>query len=509
MNPRHGDTRVRPNTWIGSATRALPAAALLLGACTVGPDYAPPEPKVPDAFGRLTEEITGPTRTVAGEADLTRWWSRLNDPVLDTLVDRAVSGNHDLRVAEGRLREARAARTVTASDAWPTVDAVGGYSRSRLSENVSSGRFSNQDSSGNDLYAVGFDARWEIDVFGGVRRAVEAAEADIQTAQENTRDVLVSLVAEVARNYVEVRTFQTRLDIANRNVQVAQDAVDLSDSRFKAGLTSELDVAQARAQLEVRAARIPQLRTGLAQTVHRLGVLLGSEPMALAKELEAVRPIPAAPSEIPVGVPSDLLRRRPDVRRAERQLASATARIGVATAELFPKFSLTGFFELQSDQIGNLAEGDSRAWAIGPAVRWNVFDAGRIRAQIAVENARQEQAVAFYERAVLISLEDAENALVALSQEQTRRAALTRAVDANARAVDLATQLYSSGLRDFLNVLASNQQLFESEDQLAVSEHDVTTSLISLYKALGGGWEDVGPPPEAPTQAPPPAGDQG
>lgn len=486
-----------------SVAPPLAAAAIaLLAGCTVGPDYAPSPPAVPDAFGRLDDQPRGPSRAVAGPADLTRWWSRLGDPALDSLVARAVGGNLDLRIAAARVREARALRGIAAADQYPSVNAGADYSRSRRSENAGTNGLLPDSADGQDLYQAGFDASWELDVFGGVRRNVEAADADVQAAEEGRRDVLVTLVAEVARTYVDLRTFQRRLDIARRNVVAAQDSVDLSNSRFQAGLTGELDVAQARAQLETRVSQIPPLESGLAQSVHRLGVLLGTQPTSLREELAASAPIPVAPAEIPVGLPSDLLRRRPDVRRAERNLAAATARVGVATADLYPRFSLTGYFQLQSDQIGTLFDMNSRAWGIGPSVRWNIFDGGRIRANIAAADARTQQSLASFERAVLGSLEETENALVAFAQEQSRRAALLRAVDANTRAVDLATQLYSSGLRDFLNVLASQQQLFESQDQLAQSDRAVTADLIALYKALGGGWEDAELMPEPAGPAP-------
>ncbi len=487
---------------------AGPVACALLAmfaGCTVGPDYSTPPTTTPEDFGRLNDQPQGPSRAVAGPADLAQWWSRLNDPELDALIDRAIASNLDLKLATSRVREARAVRGFVASAQYPTVDATAGYTRSRESENVGPNQLAPQNGDGQDLFQVGFDAGWELDVFGGVRRAVEAADADVQAAEEGRRDVLVTLIAEVARSYVEVRTFQRRLDIARRNVKASQDSVDLSNARFLAGLTGELDVAQARALLQTRLSQIPPLEIGAAVFLHRLGVLLGAEPLALRAELTAVTPIPATPAEVPVGLPSELLRRRPDIRRAERQLAAATARVGAATADLYPRFALTGAFVLQSDQIGTLFDMNSRAWGFTPSMRWNLFDAGRVRSNIAVKDALTEQALTVYEQTVLNSLEETENALVSFAQEQSRRESLTKAVEANTRAVDLANQLYSSGLKDFLNVLASQQQLFESEDQLAQSDRAVTSSLIALYKALGGGWEHepaANPPAEHEPGAP-------
>jgi len=464
----------------------------IIAGCAVGPDYKPPQTAMPGSF-HSTAEQSGPSKVVAGTADIARWWSSLKDPMLDSLVDRAVGSNLDVKIAASRVREARAQRGITAAAELPSVDANGSYSRSRTSQNSFNQQGRGQGSSGSDLFQVGFDASWEVDVFGGIRRSVEAADAEIQVAEESRRDVLVSLLAELGRNYVETRTFQRRILLADNNIALQKDSLDLTLTRFNAGLTSELDVAQARAQLETRRSQVPPLRIGLAQSVHRLGVLLGQEPGALLAELNAVTPIPSVPVEVPLGVPSELLRRRPDVRRAERDMAAASARVGVATSDLYPKFSLTGAFGLQSQQIGDLFDLNSRFWSIGPSVRWPVFEAGRIRANIEATNAREEQAILNYSKSVLTSLEETENAITSYSQEQARRAFLAESVVANRRAYDLANQLYTSGLKDFLNVLEAQRTLYEAEDQLAQSDRGVTANLIALYKALGGGWESFEP----------------
>ncbi|MGH7411583.1 MAG: efflux transporter outer membrane subunit [Candidatus Methylomirabilis sp.] len=451
--------------------------------CTVGRDYRPPQVQVPAKWSEAEQKGTA-TRPV----EITQWWATFNDPVLTSLIDRAVRSNHDLRVAEWRIREARASRGVTAAGAWPQADVSSSYSRSRASKNapnvapISAGKET-------DLFQIGFDAGWEIDVFGGVRRAVEAADADIAASEENRRDVLVTLLSEVARNYVEARGFQQRIAIAGKNITSQQETLGLTRIRLQAGLITELDVAQAEAILATTQSQVPTLESSLKQAVHRLGVLLGQDPGALLPELSNEAPIPGIPPEVPVGLPSDLLRRRPDVRRAERELAAATARIGVATADLFPRFSLTGAFGLQSVSIGDLAVWPSSFWSIGPTVRWPIFDAGRIRANIRVQDAREQQSLAQYEKAVLTSLEDVENALVAYGREQERRRSLAQAVDANRLAADLANERYTRGLVDFLNVLESQRQLYASEDQLVQSERGIVVNLVALYKALGGGWE--------------------
>jgi len=472
------------------------ALLVSLGGCTVGPSYHPPQSLLPPTWSELPE-----SGVTTQSVQLVEWWTTLNDPVLDSLITQAVSANLDLRVAQGRVRETRAQRGVTAADAWPTVSTSAAYFRTRQSENVGpfpSSSLGNGQSSSNsqfglvegDLFRAGFDASWELDLFGRVRRSVEAAEADIAAAEENRRDVLVTLLAEVARNYVELRGFQQQLKVAYANIATQQTAVEVTQARFQAGLTSALDVAQAEAQLATTQAQVPTLETGARQAIHRLGVLLGQEPGALIAQLSEDKPIPMASLEVSVGLPSELLRRRPDVRRAERELAAATARIGVATADLFPRFTLAGnTIGLQSASLSDLALGSSRFWTAGPTVSWPLFDAGKIRANIEVQNAREEQALAQYEKTVLTSLEEVENALTAYAREQTRQRALTNAVNANRQSVALANERYVKGLSDFLNVLTAQQSLYTAEDQLTQSERTVVSNLIALYKAVGGGWE--------------------
>jgi NodT family efflux transporter outer membrane factor (OMF) lipoprotein len=456
---------------------------MLLG-CTVGPDYVPPTYPMPGAW---SESLEG--GLAAEPADLQEWWLTFEDPGLNSLIERALAGNLDLKGAVARIREARAQRGFVASDRFPTIDAAGSYSRDRASENVDRGFGNNIEVSDTDLFSFGFDASWELDIFGRVRRSVEAANANLDAAGEDYRDVLVTLLSEVALNYVEVRSFQTRLEIAEANVRVQEDTLKLTQARFNAGLTSGLDVAQAEANLDTTRSAIPTLQIGLKQAMNRLGVLLGQNPGSLSAELSKPMPIPVTPTEVAIGIPADLLRRRPDIRRAERELAAQTARIGVATADLYPRFSLLGSIGLEASDFGSLFELGSRAYSVGPSFQWNIFDAGRIRSNIVIQDARQEQALIRYESAVLTALEDVENALVAYAREQVRRQSLLKAVDASQRAVKLAETLYIQGLSDFQNVLDAQRSLFNLQDQLAESEGAVTSNLISLYKALGGGWE--------------------
>lgn len=478
-----------------TSTGKIPIAMLALvffgTGCAVGPDYHKPDLPVPVAWTEAQQQGVA-TRTV----ELTRWWTKFNDPLLDSLVARAVTSNLDLRLAEARIREARASRAVAASGAWPTLDVSGSYTRNRASENAigapAQGAVVAPSGSANldqNLYRSGFDANWEIDVFGGVRRSVEAADATIDATVEDRRDVVVTLLGEVARNYIDLRGFQRQLVVARANLKAQQETLELTRVRFQAGLASDLDVAQQEAQVNTTASQIPTLESGVKQAAYALDVLLGSQPSALWRELAQEAEIPGLPPEVLVGLPSDLLRRRPDVRRAERQLAAATALVGAATADLFPKFFLTGVAGLQSVSASDWINGGSRFGSIGPRITWPVFDAGRIRANIEIRSAQQEQALTQYEKSVLTALGDVETALVNYANEQVRYRSLSEAVAANRRAVAMANELYIRGLNDFLNVLDTQRSLYVTESALTQSQATMATNLVALYKALGGGWD--------------------
>lgn len=461
----------------------LACLLLLLAGCTVGPNYHPPHLNVPSHW---SEPLAGgETNAPARLAD---WWKTFADPELDSLVQQAVRTNHQLRVAQARVREARAQRGVVAAGLWPNVDASGLYTYNRLSEN-----YFFPLPSGTPLdynwFQSGFDASWELDIFGGTRRAVQAATANLAAAEFNRRDVLVSLLAELARNYFELRGFQQQLVIARQNILAQTDSLNLTRNRYEAGLTSQLDVEQAAALLAATQAEVPTLETAIQAAIHRLSVLLAQPPGALSAKLSRTAPIPAPPPQVPVGLPSDLLLRRPDIQSAERQLAAATANIGVARADLFPKFSLTGTAGLESVSFGQWFTPGSRFWTVGPTVTWLIFDAGRIRANIRVQNARQEQALANYEQTVLSAFEDVENALTAYAKEQLRFRKLHASVQAQRAALSLSRDLYKNGLADFLRVLDSQRSLYQAQDALVQSQKTVSEDLVALYKALGGGWE--------------------
>jgi NodT family efflux transporter outer membrane factor (OMF) lipoprotein len=508
--------------WVGTYGCIL---ATLFG-CEVGPDYHPPKVTVSAAYheSAATRPSEGPSRLSASPAVIGQWWTSFNDAELNSLIDRAMRNNLDLRLAESRLRQARAQRGMAVAALFPDVNADGGYQHARGSKNVAiplkafgfgggggapgdppppSPAIFNptpggpQSPLGNggfpgvetDLYQAGFDASWEIDVFGGVRRSIEAADADTAAALENQRDVLVSLAAEVAENYVQLRANQRQAQIDRQNLQDQEDTLKLTQSRYHAGFATELDVAREAAQVASTAATLPALETSVRQSIHQLGVLLGQHPDALSDELSAAAPIPPVPPQVPVGVPADLLLRRPDIRRAERQLAAATARIGVAESDLFPKLSITGSMGLDSSRIKSLLDWQSRYFVISPGVSWPIFDAGLINSNIKVQKELAQQAQTSYESAVLNALREVEDALSAYRTEQVRRKALADAVDASATAVDLARQQYQKGVIDFLQVLDAERSLLEAQDVLTQSDSAISTDLIALYKSLGGGWE--------------------
>lgn len=469
----------------------VPIALLILAGCSaVGPDYVRPELAVPDTWNAAAVDGLD-----SGSANLQTWWTGLDDPVLTDLIERAEAANLDLRLATARIREARARLGIASGQKMPDLDASGSAG---ISEQSDVGpleplaRLSPDGFDAVELYDVGFDASWEIDVFGRVRRSIESAGAAYEAAIEDYRDVMVTLFAEVARTYVEVRELQDRISYAEDNAAAQRASLGLTRDRFEAGATSEIDVAQAESNLRNTEAAIPALQIALRFALNRLAVLLGETPGAVDAALGGPGDIPDPPADLVVDVPAELLRQRPDLRGAERRLAAQTARIGVATADLYPRFSLSGFFAVQAIDIGDLADGTT--WGISLPVRWNLFDGGRIRSAIQVEEAIAEQALIAYERSLLFALEDVENALTAYALERERRDSLAEAVVATQRTVELADIQYRAGLTDFQNVLDSQRFLAQQQDLFASSEGQLVQNLIALYKALGGGWDTASEP---------------
>ena len=456
--------------------------------CAVGPNYKRPQVAVPSQW---TVAAARGTSTKPIEKD--EWWSSFQDPELNSLIERAAAQNLDLKLTLDRVDEARAARGIVRSGYFPSMDASASATRNRQrviapvsqnSVNIVPVEFNN--------FQGALGASWELDVFGGIRRGVQAASAEVAAAEENLRDVRVILFGDVGRVYAQLRGFQRRLEIANKNIKTQQDTLDLTQAREKAGLATELDVSRAAAQLESTKAVVPTLLSGIDISIHRLSILLGEEPGALRSELEHASAIPAAAPDVEVGLPSDLLKRRPDIRRSEAQLVAATARIGEAKADLFPHFVLTGAAGRQTSQLHDITLGAGNFFSVGPGISLPLFTGGRIRSNIAVQDARQREALISYRSNVLNALEEVQNALVNYAQEQERRDRLNEAAQQSQLAVDLATEQYKAGLSDFLAVLDAQRELYADEDQAVQSQTSVATNVIGLYRALGGGW-NVGP----------------
>lgn len=472
-----------------SARGFVCAASLFVTACAaVGPDYVPPTVPVPDAW---SSEFAEGLRT--GEAERGEWWKLFGDATLSRLVERATRGNLDLRAAISRIDEARAMLGVTRGARLPRIDVDAAYSRSRQSSEASLGGKTLGDIvsvSDVDTYSTGIGAGWELDVFGRVRRAVESAHANWQASVEDYGAVLVALRAEVALVYIEIRALQSRIKIAEENVASQRESRELVRARRRAGTAPGLDLAQADANVASTEATLPQLRAQLRLATNRLSVLLGGHPGTLREELATPLPIPAPPESTLVSIPADLLRQRPDIRRAERLLAAQTARVGVATADLYPRLSLSGFFGFSAQSPGDVFQASSRTFGLGPSLVWNVFAGGSVRGAIDVEDARVQQALIAYEHAVLRALEDVEGTLTSYRHERTRNTALRAAVDAYRQAVGFAEDLYKGGKADFQNVLDAQRSLLAFADQLAASDAALVEHLVALYRAMGGGWNN-------------------
>ena len=476
------------------AAAALLLPLLALSGCAVGPDYHPPEPAMPAGWQEMSSGVT------EGSGDLTRWWTLLGDPTLDQLVADAVKGNLTLREAVARVDESRARYRVARSSLFPLLDTTSTVTGNLASENGPA--FSGDTTDAPDAgltpqvygeYTVGLAASWELDIFGRVRRSVESATAIEEATEDDQRDVLVVLCADVAQSYVTIRTIQQRLAVTRQNLSSQEGIFNLTRTRFEMGLSSGLDVAQAAQVLASTRTLIPPLELALTIELNRLSTLLGQQPGTLREQLASSAPIPHPPETIGAGLPVNLLRQRPDIRRAERDLAAATAQIGVAVGDLYPRFTLLGTFAFDSTQVANLFEGPSRAFTVGPAMVWNVFDAGRLRAQVNAEEALTAQALARYEQQLLIALQEVENALAAYGQTREERGAVADAVAASSEALELATLLYKDGAVDFQNVLDAQRTLLDFEERLAVVDGNVVRSVVQLYLALGGGWDPDAP----------------
>lgn len=450
--------------------------AAALAGCAVGPSY-----QAPKTFESAT---IANTNSANGSAMATNWWFGFSDATLNRLVTLAATNNLDLRLAEARLREARALWTAARFDFAPTITSDNYYNNSQTSIATQPNKSRRERTL--ELYRVGFDATWELDLWGRVRRSVEAARATVEAVSASRDDALVSLRAEVAANYLELRGIQASLNVARRNATNQSDIVTLAEALRDGGQGTQLDVARAKSLMNATLATIPPLETAQEQTIHRISVLCGAVPTALRSELIVPRARPTTPGEIAIGDPKELLRRRPDVRAAERSLAAATANIGVEVGDLFPALTFVGSIGLQANHPGDLGKSGTSTWGFGPHLSWAALDLGRVRQRIKAASARAEGSLLVYEKTVLLALEETENSLVTFGRERQRLEYLRASEQAAAEAVELARQRYQDGVADFLSVLDAERTLLDLQEQLVQSETRTATSLIAVYKSLGG-----------------------
>lgn len=448
--------------------------ALTLAACaTVGPDYAPPEPELPDTWQTAHAEDRSP-------AEAASWWEAFGDPLMTSLVKRALEGNKDVDAALARLNESRARLGMSEAARFPALDA------SASARTGSSGGRPT-----TETYSAGLDASWEIDLFGGTARAIEAARAELGARREALGHVHVTLAAEVALVYIQLRADQSRLASARSLVALLEEESSMVFARRSAGLASELDLTESREGLASARADVPPLEVRVHESMNRLSVLLGLHPGQLHAELSGPAPVPVPPAEIAVGVPADLLRRRPDIREAERRLAAATARVGVATAELYPSLTLTGSVGVEALSAGDLFSSGSEAWGVGPTLRWQVFRAGAIRRSIEAEGALVAGAMAAYEQTVLAALEDVENALVAYRKTAEKAGFLMQAHSEASQSERITAVMYRTGLKDYESLITARRRTASLSDRLILAKGETASAVASLFKALGGGWEPM------------------
>ncbi|MBS1170232.1 MAG: efflux system, outer rane lipoprotein, NodT [Burkholderiaceae bacterium] len=461
-------------------------AAAMLGGCAlpaVGPDYQAPELSLPSTWMvRPADNTASAGQPSNALASLAKWWRQLQDPQLDHLIDEALAGSLDLQLAQARLRQARAGRDQAISGLFPTVTASGVATRSKTADVIAP-------TSTRTVYDAGFDAAWEIDIFGGTRRGIEAATADQQASEASLNNARVSLVAEVAQNYIELRAYQQRLEIAQRNLASQTETLQITEWRYQAGLVGSSDVEQAKTNREQTRAGIPDLEVGLTAAENRLAVLLGKNPGSLHEQLKAQKPLPALPASVAAGIPSDVLRQRPDLVAAERTLAAETARVGQKLAKRFPSLKLGESFGWQAYSLSALGTAGTLARAVTGTLAATLFDGGNLRSAVEIQSAVQEQALISYQKSVLLALEEVENGLKSYAVGRERVDARRGAAEAARNAAQLARNMYQSGLADFQKVLETERTLLSAEDNLSVAEAGMRTSLVKLYKALGGGWE--------------------
>jgi outer membrane protein, multidrug efflux system len=469
---------------------AILFGSLWLASCAVGPSYR--TPSVPTA-----QKFESIGQTYAESDAVAQFWTEFADPTLNQLIADALLANHDLRIALARFTEARAARGESIFDLAPTITASGGYTEQKLARDQGADVLGGT----TELYDAGFDAAWELDLFGQIRRNIQARTADAQSAEAALRDAQVVITAEVARTYFELRGQQSQLDVARRNVENQRTTLNLTNARLDAGRGTELDTSRAQAQLSSTLATIGPLEAAVARSIHRLSVLTGREPTALTTPLSSPQALPPLPQVIAVGNPADLLRRRPDIQSSERALAADTARIGVAVADLFPHVSFIGSVGYAAADTSAFGDGGTGTRLIAPSITWAAFDIGRVRARIAGARARADGSLAVYEQTVLRALQETEDALVTHARSRERLEHVADSARASNVAARLARARFDGGMVDFLEVLDAERTQLQAEDLLAQSRTDTATSLIAVYKALGGGWQQAPLPGGTPIAA--------
>jgi NodT family efflux transporter outer membrane factor (OMF) lipoprotein len=477
--------------------RALVAAGafIYLSGCAVGPDYELPAAAVPKIFG--TASLTPAVPTAPPPTDFVRWWQVLHDPRLNALIERAVASNPDVEIALTRVQEERSQQIVVIGAMLPTVGGSGTVATGSGTD-LTKGRVAQSIRAGDTTTGVrsiwqmaGFDAGWELDLFGKYRRQLEATIDDTEAQMELRNAVLITVIADVARNYLDIRGLQLQLEIAKSDVATAQRTVDLLQTRFDRGLSNELDLTLAKRQLATEEARLPELNAAISAAQSRLAVLLGTYADDVAGAIQGSGKLPRVPERLRPGVPADLLRRRPDIRTAERQLAAATARIGVATADLFPSVALTAGLGEQgvTRQGATVPVYPNPIWSFGPAAYWPLLDFGRLDALVNIEDMRAHEAFVNYKKTIIAAVEEVDQAIKQYRLDLQRHRALIAALDASHRAVNLATERYERGVTDFLNVLDAQRQDYALEEQTAIAAEVVVLRYVAFFKALGGGWE--------------------
>jgi multidrug efflux system outer membrane protein len=476
---------------------AVASTTAVLYGCAVGPSFKAPDPHAPTQWSPASASSAVSSEPQA----VVSWWTSFQEPALSSLIERGARSNLDLRAAVLRITEARAQRDVAAAAFLPTVDGNASFTRQRLSEKTATGAaftsFGNVNIPGlpttgfpnpYSQFQLGAGVSWEIDLFGRVRRSVEAANADLQASVEDQHAVLIALCADVARTYVELRGAQLRKEVTERSLATQKDIYELTRQRRAVGLTTELDVVNAGAQRDSTQAELPQLEREITQDINQLSLLLGQPPDTLRGELEAARPVPQVPPALPIGLPADLARRRPDIRQAEARLHAATARIGVAVGDLFPRLTLSASGGTQSERASDLLKWASRFGSIGPTFEMPFFDGSRW-ATVRLQNVRAQETALDYERTVLSSLHEVENALAGYKADRDRGVLLAAAAEQSRDALGLARDRYKSGVANFIDVLDAERALQQNELALASNTTAMVTDLVAIYRALGGGWE--------------------